>query len=968
MLLLLPLLSIALAADDAPARTASLDIAEEADVQFTLGVAAYRRGDFLGAIEHYLASNRLVPNRNVVYNLARAYEQLGRYDAAWRQYDQYVQIEPDAALRAEGITARDRLGPKVALVRVESDPPGALIFVDREDLGARGQTPAVIALPAGQHAVFVRRVGYHDTPPQPVTAALGAAAAVRFTPAPVLGTLVLTGPEGATALVPDGDRAGDQSAGDSRPGADRAGDRLPLQVSMPPGAYVIEVKAPGRRDTAVHVDVVAEQITTQDVDLPWLTGTLVVEAPERGAEIDVDGVPAGFTPAVLADIRVGPHHLSISSPGFRPYEADVEVKADGTLPVTAELVSLNEVTAANRTAQSAEDAPASVSLVSAEEIRAFGDTTVWQALQHQRGIYGTSDGTYEYLGVRGFGRSGDFNNRLLLTLDGHTLNDDQLGASYVGHDGTIDLYDVERIEVVRGAGSVLYGSNAFLGVVNIVSRSGDATRPTHVVLGAESDRTARVRAGTRVKLGRGESPGWLSISAGGLYSQGEDFQFAALADASNPLGASVDADGATAAGGTIRLEAGDWNVVAWMNTRDKRIPTGAYETVLADPRAHSSDTRAFGEVRWEPSVSKALRLATRAYVDRYDFVGGYPYADPDDVVEDTWHGTWGGAEARMMLAPLQGLDLTIGAEARLHLQADLQGSDSAGVYLDDSTPFQVYSGYLLTEVSPTRAFSLSGGARIDAYSTFGATANPRLALILRPGARDTVKLLGGRAFRAPSPYELNYNDQGVTQVAAPNLSPEHIWSGEVEYTRRLGDVSTLTLSGFGHRIDDLIGISLFDAAGVLQYTNSAQPVSAVGLEGELRREWRGGWLAAASVSAQRSREGSLLTGAELENSPAVSVCVRGAAPLVAGITLATRVRAESDRLSHDGTRTNPALLWDTNATGTIGLKGENSLSWSLGVKNLLDWKIEYPTSDELVQSTVPGSARAVTAELGWAGW
>lgn len=933
-----------------PATAASLDTAEEADVQFTLGVAAYRKGDYLGAVEHYLASNRLVPNRNVVYNLAKAYEQLGRYDAAWRQYDQYVQVEPDAALRAEGVAARARLASRVALVRVESDPPGCLIFVDREDLGARGQTPASIALPAGPHAVFARCVGHHDSPGLPVTAVVGSEATVRVAPAPILGEVVLTGPEGATLVAPY------EAA-------------LPARLSLPPGRYTFTVRAAGHRDATVPVDVAAEETVTRAVELPWVTGTVVVEAPERGARIDVDGVPGGFTPAVLSDVRVGRHHLDVRADGFRPYGIDIDVLPDGTLTVNAQLVSLNEVTAASRSAKAVQDAPASVSLVSAEEIRAFGDTTVWQVLANQRGFYGTSDRTYDYVGVRGFGRSGDYNNRLLLTLDGHTLNDDQLGASYLGHDGGIDLYDLERIEVVRGAGSVLYGSNAFLGVVNLVSRTGDRTRPTHVVIGAESDRTARARAGTRVRLGKGTGAdaAWLSVSAGGLLSQGQDFTFPDLATDANPLGASVGADGATAAGGTARLQAGDWTVVGWMNTRDKRIPTGAYETILADPRAHSADTRGFAEVRWEPTVSRALRLATRAYVDRYDFEGAYPYADPDDVVRDTWHGTWGGAEARAVVNPLTGLEFTAGAEARLHVQADLRGSDSGGVYLDESVPFQVYGAYLLTEINPAAAVSLAGGARVDAYSSFGTSANPRLAVIVRPGRSDTVKLLGGGAFRAPSPYELHYNDDGVTQLAAPDLGPEHTWSGELEYTRRLGDVSTLTISTFAHRIDNLIGIAFYgdDSGGALRYTNSLEPVHAVGAEGELRREWRGGWLAAASVSAQRTREGDLFTGAELENSPAVTASARGAAPVVAGITLASRVRLESSRLSHDGSRTEPAIGWDVNATGAFVSHDAHAVSWSLGVRNLLDWNIEYPASDELTQSTVPGPPRSVTAELGW---
>ena len=299
-------------ASSAPAHatTASLDTAEEADVQFSLGVAAYRKGDYLGAVEHYLASNRLVPNRNVVYNLAKAYEQLGRYDAAWRQYDQYVQVEPDPALRAEGIAARARLASRVALVRVESDPPGCLIFVDREDLGARGQTPSSIALPAGPHAVFARCAGYHDSPGLPVTAVVGTEASVRVAPAPILGEVVLTGPEGATLVAPY------EAA-------------LPARLGLPPGHYAFTVRAAGHRDATVPVDVTAEETVTRAVELPWVTGTVVVEAPERGARIDVDGVPGGFTPAVLSDVRVGRHHLDVRADGFPEQEQRFEVALVG---------------------------------------------------------------------------------------------------------------------------------------------------------------------------------------------------------------------------------------------------------------------------------------------------------------------------------------------------------------------------------------------------------------------------------------------------------------------------------------------------------------------------------------------------------------------------------------------------------------------------------------------------------------
>src|SRR6185503_17621754 len=110
------------------------DLADEADLQFGLGAEAYQRGDFRAALEHFLASNRLVPNRNVLYNIARVYEQLKKFPEAYRYYTQALEGENDAVARSKIETALQQLGQSVAVVRVETDPPGATLYVDRKDL------------------------------------------------------------------------------------------------------------------------------------------------------------------------------------------------------------------------------------------------------------------------------------------------------------------------------------------------------------------------------------------------------------------------------------------------------------------------------------------------------------------------------------------------------------------------------------------------------------------------------------------------------------------------------------------------------------------------------------------------------------------------------------------------------------------------------------------------------------------
>ena len=71
------------------------DLADEADLQFQLGAARYRDGDYHGALEHFLASNRLVPNRNVSFNIASSFEKLKQYPAAFRYYTQALDGETD---------------------------------------------------------------------------------------------------------------------------------------------------------------------------------------------------------------------------------------------------------------------------------------------------------------------------------------------------------------------------------------------------------------------------------------------------------------------------------------------------------------------------------------------------------------------------------------------------------------------------------------------------------------------------------------------------------------------------------------------------------------------------------------------------------------------------------------------------------------------------------------------------------
>src|ERR1700730_11655721 len=130
-----------------------------------------------------------------------------------------------------------------------------------------------------------------------------------------------------------------------------------------------------------------------------------------------------------------------------------------------------QVYSASKHMQNASDAPSSVTVITADEIQEYGYRTLADILQSVRGFYITSDRDYSFVGVRGFGRLGDWNPRILLLIDGHRVNNNILGQAMIGTEFLLDVDLIERIEIIRGPNSSLYGADAFFAVINVITRT-----------------------------------------------------------------------------------------------------------------------------------------------------------------------------------------------------------------------------------------------------------------------------------------------------------------------------------------------------------------------------------------------------------------------------------------------------------------------------------------------------------------
>jgi len=601
-------------------------------------------------------------------------------------------------------------------------------------------------------------------------------------------------------------------------------------------------------------------------------------------------------------------------------------------------VEVKTVTSASRFEQKLGEAPASVSVLTADEIRLFGWRNLADALRSVRSFLVTSDRSYSWVGFRGFGRTDDYNTHVLVLVDGHRMNDNIYENANLGDEFQLDLSVVERIEIVRGPSSSLYGSNAFFATVNVITRTVEG--PTRGTLAVE--------VGSHRDLeGEGQLGGSLSaedryLLAGSYRVNGGQTPIYFPAYASGPSGGYAhDLDGEELGHAFLKFAHGAereglFTATGIYASRSKDYPTATYGTDFNTAPAFQRDTTTALDLRYEREFAAKGHLIARLFADDYRYGAAWPYSGV--VNRDADEGRWIGTELLGTLPWGEVAQLAAGGEVRDNVRQDQHNYDEnpPSNHLDVHQTSWVGGLFAEGEFRIPFSLALHLGLREDFSSTYGSAMSPRAALVYAPARATTLKAIIGRAYRAPSAYEDTYAAKQGVEVAP--LLPERIATAELVLEQGLGERVRLVLDAFHNQIFNLITQQGSASSSAVVYANQGM-VQALGVETEVEaRASRALW-ARVSYALQEARNSS---GALLPNCPVHQLKLNLSTPIVS-----ERVRAGLEgqfigpRLT-DARRFLPAVyLMNLNVVARDVLPG---LDLDGGVRNLLGRPYDDPAS------------------------
>lgn len=615
------------------------------------------------------------------------------------------------------------------------------------------------------------------------------------------------------------------------------------------------------------------------------------------------------------------------------------------------------------------DSPLPVRVLGQDVIAGTAAGDVAELLRRAPGVPAVSEGVDARGGAAGLSLQGLSPNRTLVLVDGRPVGGD------VG--GVVDLAGfpaalLERVEVVEGPMSALYGSDALGGVVNLVPR-----RPPIGLFGS-----GRFQLATDRSLA-----GDLFLSTayrrGIRWSVGASVQHGEAVDL-DPAEAATDRDGRTA--GTVRIAVGgsgdedevDLSFALGHDARGGRfVRTNAAIDLATTYATEKAWTRATLAGHWARRLGTDADLRVRAEWTLWDGLT----AERLELGTGEWRrhsgSQVGTGQIRFSVHKVPGLSVLSGLDVEAeHLRVLQDGTEADG------------SRWQKEDVAPQDAFSLEPwiqgdlrlfsdrlellpGFRLAVAPGRPAAGAPSLAIRLKLWRGATLRLSGAGGYRVPSLKErhlaFDHAAYGYVVQGDPKLRPERSWGAQISLEQRIGDGVDLRVGAFANRLRDLIAFVLDPAASGagLSVFRATNVDGAISVGGQADLDLRRGPL--RWTVSYRLLYGRDDLGQPLPDAPTHTVRTSLDVEIPkAGTRLGTTFSAESPRTVDPvrGLQSPALLLWDFRAQQPLPIGRDAAIY--LAFENLLDQhrdpSVEHDLRPPAVRRVLFGIRGALAAE------
>ncbi len=620
--------------------------------------------------------------------------------------------------------------------------------------------------------------------------------------------------------------------------------------------------------------------------------------------------------------------------------------------VSLESLLDEQVSTASKYFQPQSNAPSSITVITSVDIEQSGAASLQEILQFVRSFYISYDRNYHYLGVRGFSRPADYNDRILLLLNGHTLNDIAYGQATFGTEFPINPSLIDHIEVVRGAGSSVYGSYAMFAVINIITKTPGTFEGTKLSAEIGTDKSSAVRFLFGKHLS--DASGFM-LSGTGSMVKGNDLYYKEYADINNGIASGKDRDH----NGNLFFNYfnGDFSAQAMYSSRYKQVPTASYSGIINDPDEYTIDSKGLLECTYSKKLSVHHSISSRIYCDYYHFNGNYPFIGDNGktIEEDNNTAQWAGFEITANWSPAENLNFIYGGAWQSAFDNDFSTRVDSRYIVNAEYLQNTASAYLQTDYQLFSELAFSAGARVDKIKNLAASLSPRGAIIWKPYTETTIKFIYGTAYRIPNIYELYYFDRMTTKQST-GLKTEKINSTELTIEHRLAKNLFFSITTFNNLLSDLIDTRT-DPADTLSYFQNISHATSRGIEFEIQSSCIDKIRASINYSLQTAFGDN---NEKLPNSPRGIANFRVSYTFLPKTFAALSMHYESPRIyeaSHvtaESSSTSAFLLTNFLLQTSIA---HPDLTFRLKVNNLFNVDYSYPVNFEFLQKEIQQDRR-----------